>query len=310
MTPSRRIGESEMGALFAIDAGHKNNARDRGGSSLGIPESDLVLPYAKEIATELERLGHRAILTRPDDSPVLLSARAKIANDAGADCFVSIHANASDNPDAAGPWTIHAKGSAEGERIARLVQAALAPLAPKGRAEAVYPDASSWVGNRRLAVLRQTRMPAVLVELGFMTNPEESERMESPEWRTRASLAIAHALSRAIAPGVPISSPDGHPLRRQTDLFPEPELARTASLLPPPLMHPEMVLQPIRVPLPEHLEQVTRAAGIRPEWMKHTIPPLLAILHAMAKGNEGPRAAIIAELIGAAEAYAEKHCRP
>lgn len=291
---------------ICIDPGHRNNDRDRGGQSLGVPESDLVLPYALEVAAELRRIGHHVILTRTDDRPVLLSARSKIANDAGADLFVSIHANASDNPRARGPWTIHAAGSERGRRIARQVQSALARVAG-GHPDRVYPDASSWVGNRRLSVLRQTQMPAILIELGFMTNPADIQQMQSPDWRRRASLAIAHAVSAAVAPGetippLPVAVPKPAP--------DQPVVVKEVipSVVPPPLLHPEMALQPIRVPTLEHIEQAATAAQLRPEWLQYTVPPFLAILHAIAKGNEGPRGALAAEMIGALEAYRRKHC--
>lgn len=112
-----------------------------------------------------------------------------------------------------------------------------------------------------------------------------------------------------MAPEAPNAPTGGHPLRRASDRFPDVQWP-APSVVPPPLRHPEMVLEPITVPQVSDLERVTRAAGIRPEWMQHTIPPLLALLHAIVKGNEGGRAALAAELIGAAEAYAEKHCRP
>lgn len=178
-----------------IDAGH--GGEDSGGTSLGQPEKRIALDYAVELARRVRERGHAVIMTRDADRFVALSERADIANRAAADLFVSIHANASDNRDARGPWTLYAAVSREGRRIAEVVHAAVHSVMG-GNEDAAYPDASPWVGNRRLAVLRQTKMPAVLLELGFMTNPVEIKRLESPLVRSDVCRKVARAIERAM----------------------------------------------------------------------------------------------------------------
>jgi N-acetylmuramoyl-L-alanine amidase len=176
---------------LVLDAGHGGN--DPGGKSLGRAEKETVLIAQDYVWKFLAERGHTCTPTRVKDAFVPLSVRAAFANQHEADCFVSLHCNASGNPAAKGPWTIHARGSTRGKALAHAIQTPLAAAAYGSKA-AVYPDESNWVGGRRLAVLRQTRMPAVIVEMGFMTNPKESELLDSD--------AYLEHLARAIAAGV------------------------------------------------------------------------------------------------------------
>jgi N-acetylmuramoyl-L-alanine amidase len=181
---------------FVLDAGHGGD--DRGGRSLGIPESRLVLPYAVGVALVLRDAGHRVILTRTGDESVALSARARIANEAGADLFVSLHANASDDATARGPWTLYAAPSTRGAAYAAVMQRTLARVLG-GNPRAAYPDASPAVDGRTLAVLRQTRMTALLLELGFMTHASDLGQLESERTRLRVSAAVACTLVELTA---------------------------------------------------------------------------------------------------------------
>ncbi|HYR10470.1 MAG TPA: N-acetylmuramoyl-L-alanine amidase, partial [Longimicrobium sp.] len=126
---------------ICVDAGH--GGTDVGGRSLGTPESRLVLPYALELARVLRGRGHTVTLTRQTNVFVPLGQRASIANDANANLFVSLHANASNSSGVKGPWTIHARGSARGLSIAKRMQRALVSVMG-GSNNAVYPDQSSW----------------------------------------------------------------------------------------------------------------------------------------------------------------------
>lgn len=222
-------------SIIVLDAGHGGD--DRGGQSLGTPESHLVLPYALELGRELGVMGHQVLQTRTADTYPTLSARARLANDAGADLFVSLHANASASPDARGPWTIHAAGSVEGRRYAAAAQDALVRALGGSRA-AIYPDASPWVDNRRLVVLRQTRMPAVLLELGFMTNTADLAQLESAETRHLVCTTLARALHQALT-GRPQVPPPPDPLEVEIPIVPMPDFADRPPVELPEVAPPE-----------------------------------------------------------------------
>jgi N-acetylmuramoyl-L-alanine amidase len=170
-----------------LDPGHGGD--DRGGQSLGRPEKETVLVCQDFIWKVLAEMGHTVIPTRVKDEFIPLAERAHLANQEGADCFVSLHANAG-SPRAKGPWTIYAKGSVRGKALAQAIQTPLAKMAG-GSSAAVYSDQTPWVGGRRLAVLNQTRMPAALVELGFMTHPIESRLLDSDLYIEKLARAIA-----------------------------------------------------------------------------------------------------------------------
>lgn len=160
-----------------IDPGH--GGKDHGAIAPdGTREKDIALNYATALGNRLLRAGHGVMLTRSTDGFLGLSERAQIANDWGADCLVSIHANAASSAAANGAWVIYddrtsmAGGIALAESIFRRM-AEVPGIADADDAGEVYADRTPWVGGRDLTVISKARMPAVLVELGFLTNPDD-----------------------------------------------------------------------------------------------------------------------------------------
>lgn len=144
----------------------------------------MALSVSLLLASKVQRYG-QPVLTRYRDDFASLQARAALANEAEADVFVSIHANGFHTPHAHGTETYHWAGSTEGSRLAgdiqpRLVQAT--GLADRG------------VKTARFAVLRLTRMPAVLLELAFITNPEEEQLLGHRAWQDKVAAAIDEGL--------------------------------------------------------------------------------------------------------------------
>lgn len=176
--------------LVCIDAGH--GGRDPGAVTGGVRESDLALEYAVSLATEIESRGGAVRLTRDADRTTTLAARANAANAAGAAVFVSLHLNAAERPNAHGFQVFHAAGSARGERLAGLIWERVA--AARTQWAGVYPDESPACGGRRLYVLRATKMPAVLLELGFLTNELDRAVLLDPAHRQAVCRAVADAL--------------------------------------------------------------------------------------------------------------------
>jgi hypothetical protein len=140
--------------------------------------------------------GHAVTMSRETDWYPTLSTRSAQANQAGVDCFVSVHANASTNTAAQGFQSFHAAGSKRGEALAADILEAARPIVGTTRWTGVFPDASPQVGNRTLHVLRATRMPAVLLELGFLTNERDRTLMLDSRHRDALSVAIADGIER------------------------------------------------------------------------------------------------------------------
>lgn len=172
---------SDSRIVVAIDPGH--GGRDPGAIGIdGLQEAGIVLDIGLQVAQLLEEKGVRVILTRQDDREIDLEPRVRDANQGGADLFVSIHANAIDltRPDVSGIETYYYSDS--GASLARVIHNAVVRLTGAR---------DRGVRFARFYVLRNTSMPAVLVETGFVTGEEDAEHLSDPTYRTRMAEAIA-----------------------------------------------------------------------------------------------------------------------
>lgn len=173
----------------ALDAGH-------GGSASGavyeeIMEKDITLPITLRAAELLEEKGYNVVLTRSEDVYMDLYDRCTVANNMGADIFVSIHANASvTNLDFEGTFTYSYPESVEGERLAGFIQQSVV-------------DAADSIDRGLLTndyvVLRETYMPAALLETGFMSCHRELERLIQPEYQERLAQGVARGIEAYLA---------------------------------------------------------------------------------------------------------------
>lgn len=215
----RHAGPTLVDKTIVIDPGH-------GGPDLGIVVPDGVLRWteadlAYDIATRLEgRLGAagmRVHLTRGPQPAAAISDhdRASLANDLGADLFLSIHLDGNENPAANGVATYH-YGSADGvvstvgERLAGLVQR---EIVMRTQLRNCQTHAKSW------DLLRLTRMPAVRVEVAYLTSPGDRARLVDAQFRDRVVEAMIAAVQRMYFPveqDVPTGSIDVSTLRALT----------------------------------------------------------------------------------------------
>ncbi len=168
--------------VIAIDPGH--GGVDPGAiGPTGLKEKDVVLDIAKRVAAELEAKGARVVMTRSEDVTVALPDRVQIAQDAGADAFVSIHANAARNRDSTGTETLYSGTMTLSRVLAESVQAALV-----NRIQQVDRGARE---RNDLLVIREAQCPACLVEVVFMSNYTEELMLLDPAFRQKAAEGIA-----------------------------------------------------------------------------------------------------------------------
>lgn len=174
----------------ALDAGHgaRPGRPYTGAAANGLVEDDLTLDLIKRIGHLLRAAGHETVYTRPDNKLVALNKRGKIARDTHCGLFLSIHCNA--GPKAAcGVEAFVVKGDAASRSIAqRLVDGVSAQgLSNRG----VKWDSQSQYS--RLAVLRGTyrHMPAILLEVGFLTNRHDSRLLSNKYFREYTAIEIA-----------------------------------------------------------------------------------------------------------------------
>ena len=167
-----------------IDAGH--GGKDGGAVWNGLLERELTLDVARRLDGALRAKGLRTVMTRKGDSTVELSDRAAIANRTRSSVFVSIHFNACRDRAAAGIETHYR--SARGRGLAGFIQRAL---------DRNVTGANRGLGYADYKVLRETRMSAVLVECGFISNKKEATLCASPAHRQKLAEAIAAGLLAA-----------------------------------------------------------------------------------------------------------------
>lgn len=178
---------------IAIDPGH--GGVDNGASANGIAEDAWALEFAQRLGHYVRKLGHETVFTRTTDRAVEISARAAIAVSRSCDVFVSIHCNAAGSTEADGAEVYYAPcgpyvGNSQGiaEQLLRVCQEA--GLDSRG----VKPDYQSQ--HKQLGVLRGTcaSMPAVLLEVGFVTSRFDSKLQSNKYWREHLAERVAAVL--------------------------------------------------------------------------------------------------------------------
>jgi N-acetylmuramoyl-L-alanine amidase len=175
------------GHLVAIDPGH--GGKDPGAiGATGLVEKDVVLDVGLRLRDALQRQSVRTVMTRETDVFVELADRVAIALRSGATVFVSVHANATTRGVIRGVETYYLRPNSL--LLATWVQEEL------GRSLGI-PDRGVRTANFK--VLRDSPVPAVLVEVGYLTNVEDEALLRTPAFRQRAAEAIARGVVRFVS---------------------------------------------------------------------------------------------------------------
>lgn len=168
-------GNPIQNRIIVIDAGH--GGKDPGASSNSLLEKDIVLKVASRVKNKLEANGAKVVMTRSNDTYYTLDERVKIAQEHYADVFVSVHVNAASNPSAQGTETYYSvtgNGSlVEKNALAAAINRQIvqnANMHDRGVKKADY------------VVIKNTAYPAVLVELGFITNPQDYNKLKDDHY--------------------------------------------------------------------------------------------------------------------------------
>ncbi|MCF6316642.1 MAG: N-acetylmuramoyl-L-alanine amidase [Marinosulfonomonas sp.] len=224
----RRTGEGPL--VVVLDPGH--GGLDPGAQTGGASEAQLMLTFARELKEVLTRAGgFTVVMTRNEDVFVPLETRVSIARAAGADVFISLHADALSAGHAAGATVYTLSQTASDEASAKLAERHerndllagvdlsaqddviagvlmdLARLETAPRADKLADqlvigirDAVGMMHKRPrqeagFSVLKAPDIPSVLIELGFLSSAEDLENLLSPEWRSGAADGIRAALA-------------------------------------------------------------------------------------------------------------------
>ncbi|MDP2912730.1 MAG: N-acetylmuramoyl-L-alanine amidase [Candidatus Omnitrophota bacterium] len=228
VTPEPAASKTFTIRTIVIDPGHGGRDAGATGRRLRLREKHMALHLAKKVKSILEKSGIKIIMTRDDDTFISLPKRTKIANRDKADLFVSIHLNASrsrfmrgfecyylsekadDNTRALEAFedsSLKGEEWVSAERSKRLDRTLLDMALTENRIESAQLSGyicdaienSFTIGNRGVRsagfyVLKYTRMPAVLVEAGYISNRYEELKLKDPDFLDRIAEAIARGI--------------------------------------------------------------------------------------------------------------------
>ena len=205
----KKIGSASRGnydvlnKIVYLDAGH--GGYDPGASYFGISEKSLTLAIQSRVKAKLEAEGYQVVTTRTSDTYVDLTDRSHAANASESDIFVSIHINASGSSAAQGIETYYYQPYAEyPSRINATYHANSTRLSMSDTlANAIQSSLINATGaqnqgvkRQTFAVLRETTAPAVLLELGFLSNPQEAARLNTSAYQETLANAIVAGIKR------------------------------------------------------------------------------------------------------------------
>ncbi len=187
--------------VIVVDAGH--GGPDSGARGVNnIFEKEITLAVARKLAGLLRQSGAIVIETRSDDIDLSteldkqlkrrhrgdLKGRLGIARKANIDAFVSVHCNAGPSPEWRGAQVLYLEGNQEGEELAKITQSSFR--------ENLLPTKRGIESNRTLYLLKRIKGPAILAEIGFVTNPEEAAQMIKSKYQAQVAFSLYISLIR------------------------------------------------------------------------------------------------------------------
>lgn len=188
VTPAPSLPIPQKGKTVVVDAGHGGD--DFGATRGGLREKELNLAIAEEVKRGLTAAGYTVKMTRSGDVAMGLTDRSEVANSSYADAFVSIHANSSTTPTVQGIEVFFHDGSstavtARSKRLAETIHSAVV---------SATGDEARGVKENRYVVLRTCQSPAVLVEVGFLSNDQTRLQLATTGYRKKIADAVVRGI--------------------------------------------------------------------------------------------------------------------
>lgn len=208
ITVSRNLGAyvsgdnvKKGGTVIVIDSGHGGNDPGKIGVN-DAKEKDINLEISKKVESKLKKAGIEVVMTRKDDTTLAndsdtnkkvqdMKARVKIINDTKPVVAVSIHQNSYEDADIHGAQVFYYSHSQTGANMAELMQKALLAVDKDNTRQAK--------ANDTYYLLKRTEVPTIIVECGFLSNPEEAEKLVTKEYQTEIADAIVQGIQTCLS---------------------------------------------------------------------------------------------------------------
>lgn len=188
-----------------VDAGHGGEDPGAVSDYSGVREKDVNLIIAKKVKALLEQQNYKVILTREEDklsyeegtTGILrkryqdLTRRKKLIDESGADIAISIHLNKFDQTSVHGAQTFYPRNNyEESQKLAVAIQSAIKETVdPENKREALMKD-------KDILLLKNIKVPTVMVECGFLSNPDEEKKLVTEEYQDKLAQAIVNGINK------------------------------------------------------------------------------------------------------------------
>lgn len=191
-TANTAPGDSLAGIRIVIDPGHGGFD---GGSigATGTEEADINLAISKLLQKELESEGAEVIMLREEDEALGkekqddMAKRRELIETSGQDVTISIHQNKFGDAAVCGPQVFYAPDSVEGEKLAKCIQDSM------NEALEIQKPRIQMEGN--YYIVKSGAVPAVIVECGFLSNPEEEAKLKTEEYQKKVAKAVREGIT-------------------------------------------------------------------------------------------------------------------
>ncbi len=191
--------ETDKGTVV-VDCGHGENDPGKIGVN-GVLEKDINLEIGKMVEKRLKKKGYHVVMTRTEDKILAeegstnkkaqdMKARVALINETKPVLAVSVHQNSYHEPEVKGAQVFYYSHSTEGETAAKAMQEALLSVDADNKRQAKENDS--------YYLLKRTEVPTIIVECGFLSNPEEADLLSDGEYQKKVADAIAEGVEKYL----------------------------------------------------------------------------------------------------------------
>lgn len=185
---TNKKGNPVKDRIIVLDPGHGGN--DSGAVSNGLQEKAVALSVAKKVESKLKKDGAKVIMTRTNDRRMELNERTAFAKKVHAESFISIHLNSATNSSAHGTETFYSSQVYAGDQNLNGYESKILATFVNSSIIKEVNTANRGVKDRAFYVIRKNNIPAILIELAFISNPTDRDKLKSEYYQEKFADAI------------------------------------------------------------------------------------------------------------------------